>query len=474
MFLRKTAIVLVVVAVVVAGAFMFFARGSGRALFSDPAAQRTSPEYRRFTSGERSSELLSPPTNIVVERSESRVVMRIPGPMPQQPENFFATEVRRTSGTNAIQFGEGSVWLAGIGVGYAAPKTNFDYSVEVRAKLYAADLRPLAREEESAALLDWRWNGQVNAQGMFPQARFIFATTNLTEFKALSAAVFDAPTRQPLMNSYGYAAERNTFCYEGEIGLWHQTPLEIGVTIAIGPTETFSMEPKENAELRYPGGFLKLVAIADGGSGGFSSSSDGRTNVVSISLGSDTRDDRASFVFLSWPTASDLPLDIELLDDAGKPLPNYGSSSGSNVLVPSVRGAADEVKEIRIKYYPKVYRIIFKLPELPGLPEENRDLKNLFDARVPYMRLQQQWSVDDALRRLTQMNIFMGSLPLNPTNIYYPIIYTNRTTRDIFEDVAHHLADPQDRLKADAEKNQIEVARPPLALLLDQVKKLLR
>ena len=213
-----------------------------------------------------------------------------------------------------------------------------------------------------------------------------------------------------------------------------------------------------------------------GGSRGFSSSSDGRTNVVNISLGNGTPagDERASFVFLSWPTAADLPLDIELLDDAGKPLPSYGSSSGSNVLVPSVRAAADEVKKIRVKYYPKLYRIIFRIPELPGLPEENRGLKNLFDARVPYMRLRQQWEIDDALRKLTQMNIFMGSLPLNPTNIYYPVIYTNTTTRAIFQDISRHLANPEDRLKTDPQKNEIEVARPPLALLLDRLKKLLK
>jgi hypothetical protein len=129
------------------------------------------------------------------------------------------------------------------------------------------------------------------------------------------------------------------------------------------------------------------------------------------------------------------------------------------------------VKEIRVKYYPKISRLIFRLAELPGLPEENRNVRNYFDVRVPYMRFNQPWELQNGLARL--LNLSFNSLPLNPTNSYFPLIYTNATVREIFWDVDKRLANPGDELRPNPATNQIEVKRPILREFLDKLRALL-
>ena len=50
-----------------------------------------------------------------------------------------------------------------------------------------------------------------------------------------------------------------------------------------------------------------------------------------------------------------------------------------------IRGKKSEFGEIQIKYYPHIKKLVFRLPELPGLPERNRNLQNLFDAFIPFL-----------------------------------------------------------------------------------------
>eukprot|EP00112_Aurelia_sp_Birch-Aquarium-sp1_P009049 Seg20144.1 transcript_id=Seg20144.1/GoldUCD/mRNA.D3Y31 product="hypothetical protein" protein_id=Seg20144.1/GoldUCD/D3Y31 len=87
---------------------------------------------------------------------------------------------------------------------------------------------------------------------------------------------------------------------------------------------------------------------------------------------------------------------IDWSDDAVVPLSHLRlvTFSGKEVLVPVHDSfyhmgvylsevPADEVKEVYLEYRYKIRRCITELNELPGMPEENRNITNLFDLVIP-------------------------------------------------------------------------------------------
>jgi hypothetical protein len=478
MFLRKVAIILLIVVVILGGITAYLTYDRDWRLFSDPAALRTNQDYERLMAVSKPSDLPEPKENpgMVIENLDTELTIREPGGLVTMAPIYPPSEIHRAAGTNAIQLGVGAISLRCIGVGYAAPKTNFDYVINIPAQFYTPDLKALSNPDLAGIFSAWTWNTNVEFRGQFPTAKFVFTRTNLTEFKFIGAQVFDARTRFNLMSSYSRSGDQDAFWSEGEISLWHQTPLELVLTVAIGPVETYTILPKTNETVRYPGGLLKLIGIVDGPVRGISSMHDGKTNRVTLRKQTaplSQFDAQGAFVFLSLPGISDPPIDIEFLNEAGKTVGTRGGSSSLRINMISLAEPIDRVKQIRVKYYSKVARLIFQIPEFPGLPAENRNLKNLFDARIPYIRFQNDWEAVSGLGRLTQTGP-PALISLNPTNTFYPLIFTNVTTRDLFLDLSKRLPNPEDRLTVDPIKNTIEVAHPPLAMLLEKLRNLMR
>jgi hypothetical protein len=478
MFLRKVAILLLVLAVILGGITAYLAYERDWRLFSDPAAPRSNPDYERLMAVSKTTELPEPKETpgTVIESSDTELIIREPGGLMTVTPIYPASEIYHAAGTNAIPVGTGTVSLGCIGVSYAAPRTNFDYAINIPARFYSPDLHPLSLHDLPGIFRAWQWNTNVEFRGQFPAAKFVFTRTNLSDFKFIGAQLFDARTKYNLMRSYSRSGEQEAFWFEGEIGLWHQAPLELVLTIATGPAETYAIPPKTNETIRYPGGWLKLIGIVDGPVRGMSSLHDGKTNRVTLRKQTTPRsqfDPQCAFVFASLPGISDPPIDIDFLNEEGKIIDTRGGSYSARINLISLAEPVERVKEIRLKYYSKVARLIFQIPELPGLPVENRNLKNLFDARIPYIRFQQEWDVITGLNRLTQTGPSTFNT-LNQTNTYYPLIFTNVTTRELFLDVSQLLPSQEDRLTVDPIKNTIEIAHPPLAVLLEKLRKLMR
>jgi len=61
-----------------------------------------------------------------------------------------------------------------------------------------------------------------------------------------------------------------------------------------------------------------------------------------------------------------------------------GGFATGNLLAAELRTEVRNVHSMRVRHYPRKERLIFRLPELPGLPPANQGVKNLFDVRVPY------------------------------------------------------------------------------------------
>ena len=171
-----------------------------------------------------------------------------------------------------------------------------------------------------------------------------------------------------------------------------------------------------------------------------------------------------------WPSAFGAPVEVEVWGKNGKKLQGGNAGTSGNLMKVTVDGFADDIEEVRLKYYTKKYRVIFTIPELPGLPEQNRGVKNLFEVHVPYMNLQYEYDFQHGISKLLQME--QSHFALNFPNAYFPSVRSNTTPRELFLEMEGLLANKDSQLVADPVKNEIRERKNPLLEALEKFQKM--
>ncbi len=243
---------------------------------------------------------------------------------------------------------------------------------------------------------------------------------------------------------------------------WHAGPVELVVDLATSPVERIEIPPEEGAVIRQPSWELHLAAVVEGDSNGASSGSSGTNSYVEILSNQSEEKNRkeTTFLFLGDPWAYHLPLDLEVFGKDGKKLSNAGGGSSSRNLTKSIRGSLDEVDHLRATVYKDVRRIVFEIPDIHGLPAKNNDLSNLFDARVPYLRIKTKWQFRETIEGLTQLH-FGGRVPtFNPPTGYFPAEFHDVTAVELLDEYLAYGPKPQ-AVAIDEEKRRF-LLEPPL------------
>ena len=377
MFFRKAALVVTVLLIVAALGMASWLWSSKNRLYSSPTVIRTNNTYDNLFIAV--TNFPPKPTNLLesiqIDRSTNRIQLTYPASHILSDTPHGALQIHRATAAQPIALNDGSLRLAYIGTGFAEPRTNFDY-VEIPAKYFTPDLKP---SPPPAAELLPTYERKINFYGASPTYQFVYAASNLTELKPLGLSVFDARTQFRLESGHGSSWQSNSYWFEASLTLWHQTPVEVFLTLATGPTVSYEVERKEGFHLQYPGGQITLLMMTDQELANSRSTYDGRTNVATYELG--TRNpyykdkDMCSFLFYSWPQSYSLPIEFEFFDQAGKKIPGYRSGSSRHLITQTILSKLDHVKEIRMKHFPNLHRLIYSLPELPGLPEQTATSK---------------------------------------------------------------------------------------------------
>ena len=477
MLLRKAAIIVLILLVLGTLGFGVWIHKSKNRLYSDPVAVRTSDLYRRAHASAASIPPI--PTNIYsviqVDRSDtSRVVVAYPETSFGHTETNFGTlhDVKADS-SQVAKIGDGAVRLAYLGFAAAQPLTNFDWGLRVPAAYYTPDAKPLPPDRTNAPGVIPPYERELHFEGLFPSAQFVFATTNLGPVKTLQFSAFDARTHVRLEGGYSSSGLSNGFFFNSSIQLWHQTPVELLLMLAVGPIQSYTFPATEGTEIAYPGGQIRLLLKNEDDLGGWNSRHDGRSNVITFQI----RPTHAtvpprkscSFLFHSWPRAYSTPIEFEFLDAAGKILPGMRSSTSGSLMLAVAEATLDDVKEIRVKHYPNVYRISYIIPEIPGLPEQNRSIQNLFDVHIPYMYFRYEFEFQSVIGKLAQMD--QRHLALKLPNNFFPMYRTNTTPRALLFELESLLANPELQIEADPQKNEIRTRLHPVRAAIEVIKK---
>ena len=164
------------------------------------------------------------------------------------------------------------------------------------------------------------------------------------------------------------------------------------------------------------------------------------------------------FVFACQPAASKMPVTFEFLDADGNVLPGRGSSTSGYTHDRSLQQPLEKVARVRARYRTQRQRILIHLPYIPGLPEENNAIEDLFDVHIPYVRLHDAGQVGTFLRRTLQLQMSRQTGPVPPNSINsirFPLEFNDATIREIAQ-----LYAEGGNLKVDIENEQLRVEYP--------------
>ena len=400
-----------------------------------------------------------------VTTNESDVTIVSPTALQPRDEVSGYT-VHRVGPDQRFAINDGAIELKYVGVAYAVspPGSESNSSLKLPGRFFRArSLEPLAGEEFEREIPDDR-HRQLQFHGRFPAVQLSFALKRLDEFQFLSIAAYDARTKRSILVG-GYSGDRRNDSeshFNVDLRVWHQTPVEVVLTVAHGPLEVFSIESKVGETIRHARGEMRLIAVTEGKVTGGSGTGSGGTNIAQVHLNRPPGQLWTAYVFASLTPARFLPLGFEFFDTAGHRIPSEGGMGmGGQIRVASLAAGADAVSQIQTRLYRHIKRLVFRLPQIPGLPPENRQVQNLFDVRIPYARVRADYDLWNLLEDTLQMKITRGASRPSP---YFPHSYTNVTTADLLHEYRKHATTNQ-MIRVDSASHQIEIKPHPLVEL---------
>lgn len=435
---------------------------------SDPSVLRTNnlADYQKTLAPALSAQ--APPTNLFapvsIVHGQAEVTIRL--------TNRFAFRGAAPAGnlenvgpTQTAKVGQGEFGLKYIGTAWDVVKTNFDYAARLPLHFFEApDWQPIAGEQLKPHLPDWE--READFRGEFPTVRFIMSHTNIGRMMLLGIDLFDARTKARLTTGYSSSSSGGSAYIECTTLLWHRAPVDFVAQLAYGDPIVHKVPAEIGAEVPFPGGLLKLVAITAASQGGWRTTT--RNDVTEIVFRNPAKNDGSALIFAIWPTTSRAAVEIEALGADGTPLGARGSSSSDLLKVVQVTGQPEDIKFFRVTAFTNITRFVFHVDGLPGLPPENAAITNLLDTRIPFLRLEGAWAFESALSSMLQ------AAPPNITtfpNGYFPKVFTNKTAKELLLEYLSHQPQPPN-FKVNNEAGKIELIDPPWIEIWKKLKKI--
>lgn len=193
--------------------------------------------------------------------------------------------------------------------------------------------------------------------------------------RSLGARIYDRRTHVLLGEDHHGGGKRGVSVNHAfKLQCWHQTPVRIVEDFVYGEPQVVELplDPDSSFDSQRRleiGDFVyTLSSFEEGkGKGGFSSS-DGFWCTIDVDP----------------PLAGRSMLGFRAIDSAGNDHGEIAFSPGDNLSSQIRIGfKKGDYRKLRVRVLPSVVRVVTDLKEIPGLPEENRGLTDLFDARIP-------------------------------------------------------------------------------------------
>ncbi|MEJ2648447.1 MAG: hypothetical protein P8016_08595 [Sedimentisphaerales bacterium] len=382
-------------------------------------------------------------------------------------ENPFSFELGEMSPGDSFEIGRGTLEFSNSGVSYLSG--NEIKNEEIKIHFYDKNFQPLSEEYLRKENIYTVQDSMIFQNNPYPYVQFRFGYKNTDDIKVQSIQVFDRNTRKVLNNGYGTSLEKKYCNFESEVQLWYKTPIDLVIELSVGPSKTYDFLPKPGEGFKEGDFECRLIDVFEGITSGYRSYSS-TVNMRTYKFPKAASGDAAiGFFFACYPAAWHMPVQFEFLDANGQRLSRYGGgSTGSYVHSEIFRHhSLEDVALIRAKYLTKRYCVIVHLPYIPGLPEKNKTIDNLFDVYIPYAKFDNSGMLEQFLRKTLQLGncSTSGPIPSNSIkNIQFPLEFKNATVRDIAKIYAKGGT-----LKVDIENDRLVLEYPlPLSARVKQ------
>lgn len=355
-------------------------------------------------------------------------------PHKNPPDNFFEFELCEMAPGETLNIGEGTVKFSCIGTAYHdANQTMTDDAVY---RFFDPNLQPIADTElgrfgncvttESGS--NFRYN-------LCPAVQFVFQYQGIEDLMFHGIKTFDSRTHNSLTGGYSSSGSNGSYRFNTHLPIWHRTPIDIVLDVSYGPVKTFEFAPRPGEGFDEGSFQCRLLAAFETVDPGRHSTSS-RGNIMTHQFPKASPEEKTGLTlfFACRPTASQMPVIFEFLDKDGNKISTRGSSTSGHTHSITFRKPREEIALVRAQYRTRRYRIVINLPYIPGLPKENNAISDLFDVRIPYVRLHDPGQVEQFVRRtlLLHQSRTSGSAPAASINSFaFPMDFNDVTLRDI-------------------------------------------
>lgn len=351
----------------------------------------------------------------------------------------------------------GTLTLCAIGTAYLdAAQTMED---DAAYRFYDAKLRSITGQQAAElGIHQSPENGANFRYSPFPHVQFGFRYEGTDDLMFQGIKVIDASTKKELTGGYSSSGTRNHFRFSTQPPVWHRTPVDVMIEVSYGPSKTFEFTPRAGEGFKEGNFECCLIAVFEGVDPRSSSSSSREKTAIHKFPKAQSGQGSLRFFFACLPAASRMPVTFEFLDVNGDILSTRGSSTSSYTHDICMEQPLKQIARIRAWYRTRRERILIHLPYIPGLPEQNTAVEDLFDIYIPYVRLHDASQVAEFLRHVLQLKASRQTGPAPPNSINsvrFPVEFSDATVRDI----ARLYAEGGD-LRADLERELLSLEYP--------------
>ena len=409
-------------------------------------------------------------TNLVLERTNNSV--RITGLPQDTPDvRLLNYELVRIPLGGSFEHEGGKVELQTVGIGYGvfpARERNY-FATRIPGTFFTPDGRLLTDEERGKLIR--KHSQTVDFAGQYPKLRFTFEVPEDNDtWKVVYYQLFDARTKAEIANGFSWGGNRGQAYSEIEMQRWHNGPMELVMDYCYGPIEYIDIPAQVGEVIRYGGWELHLAIMEKGERNGTTSGG----NYLTFRFNPDIGKEQTVLMFLGSPWAYRLPVDFEALGHDGDPLKTDGAGSSPRYQTITIRANPEDIKTIRARVYTQVRRLVFELPDAYGLPGGNEDVANLFDVKIPYLRIQNSYDFDDTIWNLVQMRETGPTPKIGWPAKFFPREYTNVTPRELLMEYSRLATNGPSHVVVDTQANEIHWEEELSNRMIDWLNKIFR
>lgn len=390
-------------------------------------------------------------------------------PYENPPDDPFAFELSEMTSTGSLEIGGGTIELAGIATAYH--DANQTISDDAVYHFYDFQLQPMSDTKVRASgNYSTTEDGSNFRYNPSPAVQLIFQYQEIEHFMFHGIKIFDSRTHKSLTTGYSSSGRDGSHKFTTHVPLWHKTPVDLVIDVSYGPIKMFEFAPHAGEGFAEDNLKCRLISVFEGvdNTSGSRTSQDNMT--VHKFKKTRMKNTGLTFFFACLPTASQMPVTFEFLDEEGKKLSTRGSSTSGYAHNIRLEQPLEKIALIRAYHHTRRQRIVIHLPFLPGLPQENNVINNLFDVQIPYVMLQDSDRLERFLRQSLQLNSSRSTSPIQSNSIMnasFPLELRNKTNRDIAKLYAQGAS-----LHVDVENSQLRREYP--VPLWDRIKLFLK